>query len=223
MAASPMAAPRWRRVLTTSIPIAVPLCMHPIFQVTARRFGPARGYQAGFAIYWATCWGLAAVVAGPRRLAPLWQVRTTSLPDPKSLAWAALLVPPAGAITTQLVPHVRRAGPSAIVTAVGVGTTNALAEEVLWRGLPVTIYPDDPVLGWLLPAVGFTAWHIIPLQEGGAPRGRWTAILLGAACIGLGNGWIAYKTHSLNDVLVSHAITDSCGVESARTRWVRGR
>jgi Type II CAAX prenyl endopeptidase Rce1-like len=73
--------------------------------------------------------------------------------------------------------------------------TNALAEEVFWRGLPVAIQPGDPIFGRLWRAVGFTAWHVVPLQAAGAERHRWSAVLLGAGLMGLGNSWIAQRTH----------------------------
>ena len=59
-----------------------------------------------------------------------------------------------------MVPHARAAGPAAVAT--GIGITNALAEETLWRGVPAETFPDDPLRGWLWPAVGFTAWHLVP-------------------------------------------------------------
>jgi hypothetical protein len=109
----------------------MPLAMKAVFRATTRRFGPQRGYQAGFGVYWATCWGVAAALVGPRRLAALWQAGDTALPDPRSLAAAVLVLPPLGAITTQWMPYARDAGPVAIASAAGVGVTNAFAEEAL--------------------------------------------------------------------------------------------
>src|SRR4029077_15604151 len=75
----------------------------------------------------------------------------------------------------RMVPHARAAGPAAVAT--GIGITNALAEETLWRGAPAETFPADPrcrprpqqtpppaaPLGdGLCPAVGFTAWHLVP-------------------------------------------------------------
>jgi hypothetical protein len=94
-------------------------------------------------VYWATCWGVAAALLGPRRLAALWHAGDTALPDPRSLAAAVLVVPPA--ITRQWMPYAREAGPVAIASAAGVGVTNALAEEALWRGVPIALFPGAPV------------------------------------------------------------------------------
>jgi len=208
------------RTVTAALPILVPVAMQQVFRMTHGRWGRRRGHQAGFAVYWATCWVTAAALVGPRRLARLWQRPAIPMPAPKPLAWAALIVPPAGAITTQWLPHARTAGPRAMAVAFGVGATNALAEETLWRGTPVAVFPNDPVLGWLWPAVGFTLWHLVPLSASSASRRRKLQTLLGAALIGFGNGWLVWHTRSLVATSVAHAVTDASGVEPVRRTWL---
>jgi membrane protease YdiL (CAAX protease family) len=194
--------------------------MGQVFRATHRRWGPRRGQQAGFAIYWATCWATAAALVGPRRLARLWQRPAIPLPAPKALAWAALTVPPLGAIATQWLPHARSAGPLAVAAALGVGATNAIAEETLWRGTPGIVFPNGPVLGWLWPAIGFTLWHLVPLSTSSASRRRKVQTLLGAALIGFGDGWLAWHTRSLLATSVAHAVTDASGVDPVRWIWL---
>jgi len=46
------------------MPAMMPLAMKAVFAASTRRFGAERGYQAGFAIYWGTCWTLAGVIVG---------------------------------------------------------------------------------------------------------------------------------------------------------------
>ncbi|KIC66948.1 CPBP family intramembrane glutamic endopeptidase [Pseudarthrobacter phenanthrenivorans] len=209
----------WRETAATIMPAAVPAVMLPVFRYTVRRFGGRRGYQAGFAAYWALCWTLALAVAGRRRLVELWQVPGTAEPRHRPLYRGVLLLPPAGAIATELIPNARKAGTTAALAAVGIGVTNALAEEALWRGVPLAVFPDRKVRGWLWPSLGFIAWHLVPLSVRPHPRGRWP-VLLGAGLIGLGYGWAAQETGSLLAVSIAHAATDSCGVRAARTIWL---
>ena len=213
-------AARWRRAAATALPVVMPIVMRRVFRSTVRRFGPLRGYQAGFALYWATCWAAAAAVAGPGRLARTFRRPQRPLPTPRALACAALAVPAAGAVATEFLPHARRAGPAAIGTGLWVGATNALAEEVFWRALPVAVFPDNPVRGWLWPAAGFTAWHLVPLAAGGAGSRRTAALLGGAALIGVGYGWVAFGTRSVIPVIGPHAVTDASGVRAAKTIWL---
>jgi membrane protease YdiL (CAAX protease family) len=208
----------WRRAAAAVMPAAVPVLMVPVFRYTVRRFGKRRGYQAGLGAYWALCWSAALAVAGRRRLVDLWEAPGTA-PQGRVLLWSVLLVPPAGAIATELVPNAKKAGPTAVLAAVGIGVTNALAEEALWRGVPLAVFPGRTVLGWLWPSLGFTAWHLVPLFVRPHPRGRWP-VLLGAVLIGSGYGWVAQRSGSLLAVSIAHAATDSCGVRAARSAWL---
>ena len=204
------------------MPAVIPLAMKAVFGATIRRFGADRGYQAGFAIYWAACWASAGVIVGPRRLLELWQRPTRVLPEPRLAAAALLVTPPLGALASEWLPNARAAGPAAVAVAAAVGTTNALAEETLWRGVPAAIFPDDRLRGWLWPAAGFTAWHLVPSSARETTARRRASVLGGAAAIGLGYGWIAYRTQSLAAVAPAHALTDSCGVRPARAIWLSG-
>ena len=169
---------KWRRAFAATVPALMPVAIRAVFLATTNTFGRHRGFQAGFAVYWATCWAAAAAIAGPRRLARTFR-RGSSLPVPRALAIVALAFPAVGAVVTEFAPHVRRAGPAATAASIGIGLTNALAEEAFWRALPVAVFPDDPVRGWLWPAAGFTTWHVVPLRTAGrsgrsdhSPHGR---------------------------------------------------
>ena len=201
----------------------MPLAMKAVFRATTRHSGTERGYQAGFAIYWASCWAVAGAVVGPRRLLGLWRVPEQVLPTPRWVSAVVLVAPPLGGLATQWVPNARASGPIAVAVAAGVGTTNALAEEVFWRGIPVATFPDDPLRGWLWPSLGFTAWHLVPLTTRPSSARRRAALLAGAALVGLGYGWIAVSTRSLALVAPAHALTDSSGVVPARENWLIGR
>jgi membrane protease YdiL (CAAX protease family) len=142
------------------------------------------------------------------------------LPAPRSLSLAVLAFPAVGAVITEFLPHVRRAGPAATITSMWIGVTNALAEEVFWRALLVSLFPDDPVRGWLWPAASFTAWHLVPLRVARADADRITILILGAGLIGLGYGWVAFKTHSIASTLGPHAITEASGVRAVQTMWL---
>jgi len=100
---------KWRRAFAATVPALMPVAMRAVFLATTNTFGRHRGYQAGFAVYWATCWAAAAGIAGPRRLARTFR-RGSSLPVPRALAILALAFPATGAVVTEFAPHVRRAG-----------------------------------------------------------------------------------------------------------------
>jgi membrane protease YdiL (CAAX protease family) len=86
--------------------------------------------------------------------------------------------------------------------------------------MPVALFPDDPVRGWLWPAAGFTAWHLVPLRSVRADPGRIAMLLFGAGFIGLGYGWVVFKSHSVVAALGPHTIIDASGVRMAKTMWL---
>jgi membrane protease YdiL (CAAX protease family) len=204
----------------TLLNVCMPPAMAAAFAVLNRGFGARSGYRIGFAVYWAACIAVSVAVLG-RQAGGLFR-RTASLPPPKTVAAAVLAIPVAGAIATQLVPNLRRTTSAQLGVSIGLATVNATAEELFWRGLPSLVHPNDPVRGWLLPAAAFTAWHVVPLAAAGSMR-RAPGLLFGAGMIGLGYGWIAWRTGSLRWTLLPHIATDASGVAAVARMWMSGR
>jgi membrane protease YdiL (CAAX protease family) len=216
----PASVIKWRRAVAIALPALMPLAMRAVFLGTINTFGRRRGYQAGFALYWAACWAGAAATIGPGPLVSMFRRSPRSLPAPRALSIAVLAFPAVGAVFTEFVPNLRRAGTKATVASVGIGLTNALAEEAFWRAVPVALFPDDPVRGWLWPAAGFTAWHLVALRAAGTGAGRASRLIFGAGLIGLGYGWVAFHTRSVVPTVGPHAITDASGVRVVKSMWL---
>ena len=208
------AHPRTTRALTLAIPLVVPAGMRALFPMLARRLGARRGYLAAFGVYWGGCYLVPVALLGRRRIWSLLGKTPESLPRPRWLGALALLVPPLGAVGTELLPALRGADPALVATAGAVAAINATGEELLWRGLFVATFPDDPIRGWLWPAIGFTVWHLAPMSMRPPRRGR--LFLAGSALIGAGFGWVAWRTGSLRLTLPAHLVTDASGLPGAR-------
>lgn len=209
----------WARPVAQLVPVVVPIGMAATFAVARKGLGPRRGYLAAFIAYWAVCLGLPLAVLGWRGCADLVRRPARPLPRPRALALATLGVPLAGAVAVELIPNVRAASPKLVAASLGIAGVNAMAEEVLWRGLPITAFPESAWRGWLLPATGFTIWHLAPL----AAMRRWSrapGVLAGAALIGFGYGWVAWRTGSLRWTIPPHILTDASGLRSVRRVWL---
>jgi Type II CAAX prenyl endopeptidase Rce1-like len=185
--------------------------MRVLFPMLARRLGARRGYLTGFAIYWAGCYLLCLAAAAP---GPCCVSLPGPLPRPRWLDGAALLLPPLGAVGTEMLPALPGADPALVATAGAMAAVNATGEELLWRGLFVATFPNDAVRGWLWPAIGFTLWHLAPTSVRPARQGR--MFLAGSALIGAGFGWVAWRTGSLRLTLPAHLLTDVSGLPAAR-------
>jgi membrane protease YdiL (CAAX protease family) len=195
------------------IPVVVPTAMVGVFRVAQDHLPSSLAYAAGFACYWGTCLGLATVVLGRRRLAAVVGDVRPRIPRPAVLGAALLLWPPVGAIVTRFIPELREVGPGIVLVSLAIAALNTVAEELLWRGVFITLWPRDIVLGWLWPAIGFGAWHLAPQVIHPSSLGP-VAYAVAATAIGLSWGWVAFRTGSIRWVGLSHVVTDASGLRN---------
>ena len=143
-------------------PALVPLSMSGVFALLARRTTPRAAYNVGFGLYWlGWCTAFPLSVLGPRRA---WRVLVSGRP-PSPAEGILLLVPPAGAVLTQLWPNRRDLDALTATVMVSTGVLNAVGEELLWRGVFVETFPGEVVRGALWPLAGFALWHLGPADH----------------------------------------------------------
>ena len=210
----PRASLDGRRLVALALPVAVPVAMTAVFGNANERLGPRGGYLAGFGVYWATCGAISFAVLGRRRARQVFRDTRPRLGRPAVLGAVLLLWPPAGAIATRMVPGLGDATPAMVATAVSVALVNAVLEELMWRGVYVTLWPGNPWLGWIWPAIGFGAWHIAPQAIHPSALGP-LVYVVSATALGLSWGWVAWRTGSIRWVTVSHCVTDASGIRNA--------
>jgi membrane protease YdiL (CAAX protease family) len=100
-----------------------------------------------------------------------------------------------------------------LVSSAALAIVNAIAEEVLWRGIYSSVFPRQLIRGYLYPAVGFALWHVVPQSiHPSQLRGGTKAFLAGAFFIGLGHGWVAWRTRSIRWTTLTHILTDFLGL-----------
>lgn len=203
-----------RKTAAVSLPVVVPLAMTAVFRLTGDRLGPQAGYAAGFGVYWGTCAALSIGLLGPSRARSLFRDVRPRLGKPAAVGAVLLLWPPIGAIATRFIPEIGQATPSMVATIAVVAAANATLEELLWRGVFRSLWPTNPWLGWVWPAIGFGLWHLAPQVIHPSTMGP-GAYVTAATALGLSWGWVAWRTGSLRWVSVSHVLTDGSGVRNA--------
>ena len=208
------ARPQVRHAIALALPVAVPIAMTASFRIAGDRLGPQAGYVAGFGIYWGTCAALSMALLGPGRVRSLSGDVRPRLGRPAALGAILLVWPPVGAIATRLLPEIGRATPLMVGTIAGVAAANAVLEELLWRGVYISLWPANPWLGWVWPAFGFGLWHLAPQVIHPSAMGPVTYVVA-ATSLGLSWGWVARRTGSLRWVSVSHVFTDGSGIRNA--------
>jgi membrane protease YdiL (CAAX protease family) len=171
----------------------------------------ARRYNLFFAVYWLACAAVTVAILGTARIPSLFA------PRPIGFFQAALLVAPVmGAFGYTFVPQLRRASGWILMVSMGRAAANALTEELFWRGLFIAFYPTDPWRGWILPALVFAAFHLVPLTVAHSPARSHVPFLAGATAIGLAYGWVAFSTGTILWTTPAHFLVDACGLDAAR-------
>jgi membrane protease YdiL (CAAX protease family) len=203
-----------RHAVALALPVAVPLAMTATFTVARDRLGDHLGYVAGFGAYWAVCTGLSVGLLGRRRVQRLFRDVSPRLGKPAVVGATLLLWPPIGAVATRFVPELGQATPVMVATIAAVAVANATLEELLWRGVYITLWPENALLGWIWPAIGFGVWHMAPQVIHPSSMGAGVYVA-SAVALGLSWGWVAWKTGSLRWVGVSHVFTDGSGIRNA--------
>jgi membrane protease YdiL (CAAX protease family) len=203
-----------RRLVVLLTPAAVPVSMAAVFAALSRRLSPRTAYNTGFAIYWAGwCLAVPVLVLGPRRALRV----LASGRRPSRGEALVLLLPVVGGLTTECLPRRRLVDRPVFVVMIGSAAVNATAEELLWRGMFLEVFPEDPVRGSLWPLAGFTLWHLAPQIVFPSRQGRWRFVA-GAAVVGAASAEVSWRTRGLRWVLLPHIATDACGVTAARFR-----
>ena len=203
-----------RRKAVLAAPVLVPGSMAVLFRLLSRRLAPRTAYNIGFAFYWlGWCTALPLWLLGPRAAARL----LTRGSRPSIGEVILLLVPVAGAVGTQLIPNRRAVTRSVAAMMIGAGALNAVAEELLWRGVFLHEFPDDVMRGAVWPLAGFSLWHLAPQIVLPSRMGRWQFVL-GAGVVGSASAASAWRSKGLRNCLLPHIATDACGVTAARFR-----
>lgn len=176
--------------------------------------GPKVGYFAGFVCYWlAWCLAFPLWIMKGKGFNHLFRRPTQPLGKPAWLGLLLLLFPAVGAALIIFARRLRLATPLVLVSSAVLAIVNAIAEEVLWRGIYSRVFPRQLVRGYLYPAVGFALWHVVPQSiHASQLRGGTKAFLAGALFIGLGHGWVAWRTGSIRWTTLSHILTDFLGL-----------
>jgi len=184
------------------------------FRQLAGRFGRRCGYFAGFLFYWVVWCGVVPLTLLGRsgvRAAFAWS--QWPLGRPWALGATLLLLPLVLGYTYAFPRAARGAGLAVVIASAALAIVNGGAEELLWRGTFLRIFPGDLVLGYLYPTLAFALWHLAPLRvmPNRAPGGSASFVAV-SGIVGAMWGWVARSSASLVSPTVGHILFDFAGL-----------
>jgi len=126
------------------LPLVLIATTYVVFQYSARRWGSSRGYLLGFLFYWIVwCLIVPLLLIGPQRLIGLFQDVPDRLGDPAWLGLICLVLPVIGGYAFFFPAARRNATRSIVLASLVHALINGVLEEVLWRGVYVSIFPGQ--------------------------------------------------------------------------------
>src|SRR4051794_4195003 len=125
------------------VPPVLIASMYGAFRYLTAVFGFPTGYLTAFALYWVGwCLFVPAAILRRDRLLRLFTRSTVRSPKLSAITKVLLWWPLAFPLTFSFVPRISSTPPVIVATSVLLGVVVGVTEEMLWRGLYVTLFPD---------------------------------------------------------------------------------
>jgi len=190
-----------KRIVAVLVPPILIASMYPVFYFLVEALAVERlAWYLGLATYW-LIWGAVfpLVIIGKDNIKTL--LRPQKL-NKKVLLLVA--IPLLGAVGARLVPGMAGYEKTSLWILILIFSTtvgNGFFEEVLWRGVYVTLFPDNIFYRMIWPGIWFGLWHFVPVSLlGGNPLG----MMIGSTAMGLYLSYLTKKTGTLQWAILTH-------------------
>ncbi len=191
-----------KQKIALAAPVVLFLFMYATHRLLANAYGSNIAWYAGFWIYWGV-WGLAfpMLMIGKQRIAELIRPRKPTL---RVLLWVAF--PLLMTLIFRIITGTSYTKPNTLWMILVFSTTfgNGFFEEVLWRGVYMSLFPKRIIYRIIWPALWFALWHY---SSGSlSPNTNVMGLMIGAGLFGLYLGYLALKTDTLWWCILAHTL-----------------
>lgn len=201
-----------QRIALAAPPVLI-ISMCGVFQYLRGALGFPLGYLIAFIVYWTGwCGVLPALLLGRDRifdlLAPRASFRSLDLRTRTLLLWPIVF-----ALAFAFVPRIGTAGAAMLFVSAILGLVIGVTEEVLWRGVYVSLFGENAWLASIYPSLGFGLWHLCPLSV--LPSrypGGFVSFTAYSILLGLSYAYYARRARSIFWCTVSHCVHDALGL-----------
>ncbi len=191
------------------LPFLLLLSTALIFISFSQLLGKELGYVLGFTFYWGIwCIIVPLLLLGKDGFFSLFREEIPLFRKENWLPVSLLAATSVGALFMYFIPNIATTPTVVIIIGIPVAIINGTCEEILWRGLYVTRFPNKVMLGLIYPSIGFAIWHISPQLVFPSEGGIITVMIfiISTFFLGFCYGWVSYKTRSIKWNALSHVI-----------------
>ena len=149
-----------KQLIAIGVPLVLVPVMYAVFQMAAAVFGSDLAWYLGLSIYWVTwCLVFSIWMIGKETIRQLIQ--------PQKLTVQMLLIVAFPLVMTLRVRFIvgmeyEKAGLWALLGLVFSAFANGFFEEIMWRGVYMTLFPNSILWRIVWPTLWFAAWHYAP-------------------------------------------------------------
>jgi CAAX protease family protein len=212
-----------KRLFIIAVPPLLIASMYGAFRYLTTRFGFPAGYLTAFAVYWiGWCFIVPTGILRTRAVLALFGRSRVPFAElgaaTQLLLWWPLVFPLAFAF----LPRIGSTRFVIVAVSAALGVVTGVSEELLWRGVYVTAFPNQLSLNTVYPSIAFGVWHLCPLSALPAryPGGA-VSFTAYSVALGLSYACCARRTGSIRWCTVSHCIHDALGLGAfAYASWL---
>ena len=189
-----------QKIAIASLPILT-IMMLGVFQFFASFLGRETAWYCGFWVYWPLwCILFPSWLLGWNKWKELFRHKKFNKP-----LWLVFIFPIVMTFIGRFVMSYDQADLWGRILLFFMAFANGIMEEVLWRGVFITLFPGNIKWSVIWPTIWFALWHLAPgsISISFSP---WV-LMAGAAVFGACWGWLAMKSKSIRWSAISHILT----------------
>ena len=195
-----------KRVIAFIIPPLLIAFMYPIFTSLAGTLANDRiAWYLGLIIYW-LIWGMtfSLLIIGKKSIIAL--IRPQRPTEKVLLPMSIILL---GALSVRLfVPGMEYEKRSVWILLLLLSTAfgNGFFEELLWRGVYYTLYPNNIFYRMIWPSIWFGLWHYVPVSINNSELTGLIGMIIGPIMMGLVLSYMTKKNNTLWWSILVHTL-----------------
>jgi membrane protease YdiL (CAAX protease family) len=191
-----------KQKITIIAPLILIGVMYPIFQWSSGALGKTIGWYLSLVLYWLT-WGGAFpwLMIGKENIKKI--IRPQRI---NTTIFFLVLFPLVMAALYKLIPGMEYEKPSTWILLLQLSTCfgNGFFEEVLWRGMYMSLFPESIMFRIVWPSIWFALWHYAPGSVSAV--GNVAGLMIGSGLMGFYLSLLAKKTGTIWWTILAHTI-----------------
>ncbi len=194
-----------KKKIVILMPVVLIISASFVFYLSSRSFGKEIGYLTGFLFYWLVWCLLIPLMLLGKNILFLFKDKKPLLIKKNWWIIILLLSTIISPMFMYFIPEVSNKPMVVILLSIPLALMNGFFEELFWRGLYVSFFPQNFLMGVIYPSLFFSIWHIVPQLSISSENPA--VFVISTIPLGITYGLVAYVTKSAKWSAVSHGIS----------------